>query len=96
MQPYAPLFARGTVQAQLDQMDRRFAWFRRLLRGVDLRFDGVFPRHWRLQHRLCMRFLTDTRADLLEVLEQGSEEAEDVTKLLKVIHIYSLLVATAM
>lgn len=56
---------------------------------MDLRFDGVFPRHWRLQHRLCMRFLTDTRADLLEVLEQGSEEAEDVTKLLKVIHVYS-------
>lgn len=85
MQPYAPLFPQGSVQAQLDQIDRRFAWFRRLLRGVDLRFDGVFPRHWRLQHRLCMRFLTETRADLLDVLEGGSKEAEDVTVLLKVI-----------
>lgn len=87
MQPYAPLFPQGSVQAQLDQIDRRFAWFRRLLRGVDLRFDGVFPRHWRLQHRLCMRFLMETRADLLDVLEGGSKEAEDVTFLLKVIYL---------
>lgn len=84
MQPYSPLFPQGSVQAQLDQIDRRFAWFRRLLRGVDLRFDGVFPKHWRLQHRLCMRFLSQTRTALLEVLEGGSKEVEDVTVLLKV------------
>lgn len=84
MQPYDPLFPPGSTQAQLDQVDRRFAWFRRLLRGVDLRFDGVFPKHWRLQHRLCMRFLAQTRTSLAEILEGGSKEAEDVTKLLKV------------
>lgn len=84
MQPYDPLFPRGSTQAQLDQVDRRFAWFRRLLRGVDFRFDGVFPKHWRLQHRLCMRFLAQTRAALAEMLEGGSKEAEDVTVLLKV------------
>eukprot|EP00752_Nemacystus_decipiens_P002803 g2616.t1 len=86
MQPYDPLFPQGSTQAQLDQIDRRFAWFRRLLRGVDLRFDGVFPKHWRLQHRLCMRFLTQTRAALAEILEGGSKEAEDVTVLLKAVH----------
>lgn len=84
MQPYSPLFPQGSMQAQLDQIDRRFAWFRRLLRGVDLRFDGVFPKHWRLQHRLCMRFLTQTRTVLAELLEGGSKETEDVTVLLKV------------
>ncbi|CAM9703482.1 unnamed protein product [Laminaria digitata] len=86
MQPYDPLFPRGSPQAQLDQIDRRFAWFRRLLRGVDLRFDGVFPKHWRLQHRLCMRFLDQTRAALADILEGGSKEAEDVTVLLKAVH----------
>lgn len=84
MQPYDPLFPPGSTQAQLDQVDRRFAWFRRLLRGVDLRFDGVFPKHWRLQHRLCMRFLAQTRTALSEILQGGSKEAEDVTVLLKV------------
>ncbi|CAM9322492.1 unnamed protein product [Hapterophycus canaliculatus] len=86
MQPYGPLFPQGSTQAQLDQIDRRFAWFRRLLRGVDLRFDGVFPKHWRLQHRLCMRFLAQTRTALAEMLEGGSKEAEDVTVLLKAVH----------
>ncbi|CAN0348631.1 unnamed protein product [Ectocarpus sp. 6 AP-2014] len=86
MQPYDPLFPEGSTQAQLDQIDRRFAWFRRLLRGVDLRFDGVFPRHWRLQHRLCMRFLGQTRTALAEILDGGSKEAEDVTVLLKAVH----------
>lgn len=84
MEPYSPLFPKGSSQAQLDQVDRRFAWFRRLLRSVDLRFDGVFPKHWRVQQRLCMMFLTQTRAALLEVLEEGSKETEDVTVLLKV------------
>lgn len=51
---------------------------------MDLRFDGVFPKHWRLQHRLCMRFLDETRSALDEILEGGSKEAEDVTVLLKV------------
>ncbi|CAM9907786.1 unnamed protein product [Scytosiphon promiscuus] len=85
MQPYGPLFPQGSMQAQLDQVDRRFAWFRRLLRGVDLRFDGVFPKHWLLQHRLCIRFLAQTRTALAEILE-GSKEAEDVTVLLKSVH----------
>lgn len=84
MESYDPLFPQGSTQAGLDQIDRRFAWFRRLLRGVDLRFDGVFPKHWRLQHRLCMRFLAQTRTALAEILEGGSKEAEDVTVLLKV------------
>lgn len=85
MQPYSPLFPKGSADAQLDQVERRFAWFRRLLRGVDLRFDAVFPKHWRVQHRLCMKFLIQTRTALLEILEEGTKEAEDVTILLKVI-----------
>ncbi|CAM9566172.1 unnamed protein product [Discosporangium mesarthrocarpum] len=86
MRPYGPLFPKGSDQSQLDQVDRRFAWFRRLLRGVDTRFDGVFPAHWRLQHRLCIMFLDQTRGAVLEVLESGSKEAEDVTVLLKALH----------
>ncbi|CAM9146270.1 unnamed protein product [Choristocarpus tenellus] len=86
MHPYGPLFPKGSEQSQLDQVDRRFAWFRRLLRGVDMRFDGVFPGHWCLQHRLCIMFLGQTRAAVLEILESGSKEAEDVTVLLKALH----------
>ncbi|CAM9440950.1 unnamed protein product, partial [Phaeothamnion confervicola] len=81
--PYANLFPRGAEQSSLENVDRRFAWFRRLLRSVDVQFDNVFPPHWRLQHRLCMAFLERTRAALLSQLEAGGRECEDVPVLLK-------------
>jgi Vps53-like, N-terminal len=56
-----------TAAADAGRYNRRFAWFRRLLRSIDLRFEGVFPSHWRLQQRLCLAFMDKTRASLLEV-----------------------------
>lgn len=31
-------------------MDRRFAWFRRLLRDYESKFEQVFPAHWRVPY----------------------------------------------
>lgn len=53
----------------LEQIERRFAWFRRALSQVDARFDGVFPASWRVQHCLLMAFLQQTRQHILEILE---------------------------
>ncbi|CAM9358933.1 unnamed protein product, partial [Chrysoparadoxa australica] len=82
MQRYPALFPADTEQASLEQVERRFAWFRRLLRSIDTRFEGVFPSHWRVQHRLCMLFLQQTRAGLSERLSTGGGEVEDVQSLL--------------
>ena len=52
----------------LPQVDRRWAWFRRLLRTVDSKFSTVCPPHWRLPLRLCLEFTDRTKVLLLCVM----------------------------
>lgn len=58
----------GPLATSLEGMEKRFAWFRRALREVDARHGRVFPAHWRVLHRLCLRFCEDTRAHLERIL----------------------------
>lgn len=81
---FPPCTAAGPGAAGPESMDRRFAWFRRLQRSVDTRFEGCFPPHWHLPRRLCNAFMEKTRAALLESLGGGAgEAAQDVQSLLK-------------
>lgn len=41
----------------LDQVERRFAWYRRLLREMDEKFPGVFPSYWNFHYALTRYFL---------------------------------------
>ena len=50
------------------QVDRRWAWFRRLLRTVDSKFSTVCPPHWRLPLRLCFEFTERTKVLIFYLL----------------------------
>ena len=71
--PYAVLFAEDAEAASLEQVERRFAWFKRLLRGFDDRFRGVFPPHWDVERSLCLVFLSQTKAQLQSVLQRSAD-----------------------
>ena len=43
----------------LDQVERRFAWYRRLLRDVDEKFPQVFPSYWNFHYSLTRYFLEE-------------------------------------
>lgn len=47
-------------QASLDQMERRYAWYRRMLRELDETFPNVFPKQWNMEYHLTHGFLTET------------------------------------
>lgn len=49
----------------LEHVDRRFAWFRRILRAFRERYDRVFPRYWRVDHTLAVKFCQVT-AEMLQ------------------------------
>lgn len=85
LSPYKtmPEFQSGGDAASLDQIERRFSWFRRLLKEVETRFAKTFPAHWRVPHNLCITFMITTKAQLLSVLNSGNAEVENVTVLLK-------------
>ncbi|TFJ84963.1 hypothetical protein NSK_003991 [Nannochloropsis salina CCMP1776] len=81
--PYLKAFPKGGEASSLEKIERRFAWCRRALKNVEERFHGVFPAHWKVELCLLMAFLQTTRQHILDTLEAGGPESEDVTVLLK-------------
>jgi vacuolar protein sorting-associated protein 53 len=82
--PYEGLFGPGQQHFQLDQVERRWAWFKRLLKYVDNKFGTVFPAHWRLPLRLCLEFVETTKMHIVGLLtEMESSDRTDVHALLK-------------
>jgi hypothetical protein len=85
-----PEFKPGGDAASLDQIERRFSWFRRILREMEVRFASTFPVHWRVPHRLCVAFIMMTNDQLLLVLNSGDAEVCLVMFLLSCSRIYLL------
>jgi vacuolar protein sorting-associated protein 53 len=69
----------------LEQVERRFAWFRRLLRDMDERFPNVFPHYWNFQYVLTKYFLKFTHDHLLALLAGPvkDKDSQNATLLLK-------------
>jgi hypothetical protein len=82
MQPYENIFGVCKPHFGLEQVDRRWAWIKRLVRNVDSKFGNICPKHWRLSHRLCVSFIDRTKVHFIQMLT-GSEQSTDVTLLLK-------------
>ena len=51
LQPYEKLFGEGRVHHALDQVERRWAWFKRLLKNIDDTYHTIFPASYP-QHNL--------------------------------------------
>jgi len=82
--PYETLFGAGKPHFALDQVDRRWAWFKRLLKSYDSKFNTIFPAHWRMALRLCLEFTERTKIHLVLLLtEMESKDQSDVHLLLK-------------
>lgn len=43
----------------LDQVERRFAWYRELLREVETKFSQVFPSYWNFHYSMTLYFLEE-------------------------------------
>ena len=74
--------------ASLDQVDRRYAWYRRTFRDLfETKFRGVFPPEWAVPHAVTHKFLSATGDHLLLLLAPGracrDRDCENVTVLLK-------------
>eukprot|EP01032_Pedospumella_encystans_P018155 gene18155-20675_t len=81
---YDGLFGPNQAHYSLEQVDRRWAWFKRLLKYIDNKFGSIFPTHWRLPLRLCLEFAARTKLHLQEMLtEMESQDRMDVHALLK-------------
>jgi hypothetical protein len=52
----------------LLRREKRYVWFRRALKELDVRYDGVFPKQWRMSQRFCEQFCNVTRSAIEDSL----------------------------
>lgn len=84
LNPYKRLFGPNMTYHAIEHTERRWAWFKRLLKSVEAKFASIWPAHWEVPRRLCVAFLELTREHTVSMLiENASEEQQDVSVLLK-------------
>lgn len=82
--PYERLFGPNEKHFALDQVERRWSWFKRLMKTVETKFANICPSHWRLSLRLCLEFIERTKVHLVLLLTaMESKDQSDVHSLLK-------------
>lgn len=62
LKEYRRIFRNTDEAGQLDNISRRFAWFRRLLHTHEIEQGRVFPSEWRVGWHLLARFSEITRS----------------------------------
>ncbi|KAA1101717.1 Vacuolar protein sorting-associated protein 53, variant 2 [Puccinia graminis f. sp. tritici] len=75
LREYRRIFSGASSEAgQLDNISRRYAWFRRTLKSHEEDPNGgarIFPESWMVQVSLCGQFGEATREDLKDVLARS-------------------------
>lgn len=61
LKEYRRIFRASDEAGQLDNVARRFAWFRRLLASHEIEIGRVFPAEWRVGWWLFAKFVSITR-----------------------------------
>jgi len=62
LKDYRRIFRATDEAGQLDNISRRFAWFRRLLLTHETEQGRVFPSEWKVGWYLLARFVEITRS----------------------------------
>lgn len=66
--PYEKKFQAGKKFSDLNNLEQRWKWFRRLMTVTDEKLDDVFPRSWRIKYHLYLEFCRRSKIHLKEQL----------------------------
>ncbi|WVW84018.1 hypothetical protein I302_106045 [Kwoniella bestiolae CBS 10118] len=69
---YRRIFRSTDEAGQLDNVPRRYAWFRRVLKHHDEEDASLFPASWEMTRLLVSNFAEYTRSDLANVLGKST------------------------
>jgi hypothetical protein len=79
LREYRQVF-RGIDEAgSLDNIGRRYAWFRRMWKTYDEEHAGIFPASWRVNEMLANAFCEGTREDYKGILEKSARRLDGQT-----------------
>jgi vacuolar protein sorting-associated protein 53 len=76
LREYRQVFRGNDEAGSLDNIGRRYAWFKRMMKGYEEEHSSIFPPHWRVGETLAMAFCDGTRDDYKGILEKSMRKVD--------------------
>lgn len=71
LREYRQVFRGNDEAGNLDNIGRRYAWFKRMMKTHDDEHSMIFPPHWKANEVLATAFCDGTREDFKGILEKS-------------------------
>lgn len=78
LREYRQVFRGHEEAGSLDNISRRYSWFRRILKNFDEEYAGIFPASWRVNEILANVFCEGTRDDFKGILARSVRSGQTV------------------
>ncbi len=79
LREYRQLFRGSEEAGSLDNISRRYSWFKRMLKTYDDEHAAMFPPSWRVNELLANAFCESTREDFKGILQRSTRNASGQT-----------------
>lgn len=79
LREYRQLFRGSEEAGSLDNISRRYSWFKRLLKTYDDEHAAMFPPYWRVNELLANAFCETTREDFKGILQKSTRRVDGRT-----------------
>lgn len=79
LREYRQVFRGNDEAGSLDNIGRRYSWFRRMIKTYDDEHAMIFPGSWRVNEMLANSFCEGTRDDYKSILERSMRRADGQT-----------------
>ncbi|KTW27859.1 uncharacterized protein T551_02826 [Pneumocystis jirovecii RU7] len=76
LREYRAVFRGNDEAASLDNISRRYAWIKRMLKLYDEKHSKMFPESWNTDERLCHNFCINTSEDIRDVLSKSGRNCK--------------------
>ncbi|KAI8990308.1 vacuolar protein sorting-associated protein 53 [Pilobolus umbonatus] len=80
---YRQIFRPMEEVSQVEQISRRYAFLKRILKSCDEEHANIFPAEWAVSGRICERFCDFTRSDLEQVMKNNTPDVKGLLKALQ-------------
>lgn len=78
LREYRQVFRNNEEAGSLDNISRRYSWFRRILKIYDEEYAAVFPASWRVNEILANVFCEGTREDYKGILSRSVRNGQTI------------------
>lgn len=78
LREYRQVFRNNEEAGSLDNISRRYSWFRRILKIYDEEYTNIFPASWRVHEVLANIFCEGTREDFKGILSRSVRSAQPI------------------